>query len=122
MKHQKRATYYLYHTIKLEWLDTLDHVIFSRYIPHPRNVLRSDGKRWRVFSRQPLESVPPDFLIVPLSPPGEAASVALLERCRAWRVIATKADRHNTNALRIDFGSGCKIFPNWRCIVFCVVT
>src|SRR5262249_6687999 len=27
MKHQKRATYFLHHTIKLEWLETLDHVI-----------------------------------------------------------------------------------------------
>src|SRR5262245_10756382 len=58
----------------------------------------------------------------PIAHPGEAASETLLKRCRAWRVIAAKADRHDANPAWIDFGPGCKIVPYRSRIVLGIVS
>src|SRR5512142_250783 len=77
-------------------------------------MLRSNRERRRIGLGQSLETVLPDFLIVPLRAPGDAAGKALLERRRARRVVAAQADRHDADPPGIDLGPRCQIVE-YRC-------
>ena len=48
-------------------------------------------------------------MIVPLRPPGDAASEARLERGGARRVVTAEAQRHHPNAARIELATAGEI-------------
>ena len=84
-------------------------------------MLRGDRQRRRIGLGQSLETVGPDFPVVPLRAPGDAAGKALLEGRRTRRVIAAQANGHNTDALGIDLGPRCQIVEHRRRVVFGIV-
>src|SRR6476660_685256 len=81
-----------------------------------------DRERGRVGARQPLETVAPYFLVVPLRAPGEAAGVTLLERRGARRVVAAEADRHHADAPGVDLRPRRKIIEDRCRVVLGVIT
>src|SRR3954466_13944652 len=64
-----------------------------------------------ICAGQALETLAPDFLVVPLRAPGDAAGVARLEGGGARRIVAAEADCHDADALGVDLWACSEIFP-----------
>src|SRR5262249_58146651 len=56
-----------------------------------------------------VEPLRPDGVIVPLRPPGDAASEARLERGGPRRIVTAEAQRHHTDAARIELAPAGEI-------------
>src|SRR6185437_15664523 len=104
VQHQEGTGNLLRYAIELERLQPLHRLGLRRRVQHPENMLRSNRQRRRFRARDAVETVAPDFLIIPLCAPGDATGEALLEGRRARRVIAAEADRHDANPLWVDLG------------------
>src|SRR5262245_49631912 len=72
-------------------------------------MLRRHGQGEHLAGGKFVESLRPDGVIVPLRPPGDATGKARLERGGPRRIVTAKAQRHHTNATRIELGPAAEI-------------
>src|SRR5260370_24315464 len=75
---------------------------------------RRDRQEEPLAGGRSVEPLGPDGVIVPLRPPGDAASEARLERGGARRAVTAEAQRHHPNAARIELATAGAVLVRRR--------
>src|SRR6185503_7823992 len=83
VQQQERAGDLLHHSVEAEPLQLLHGLVPGLHVEDPQQVLPGNRQRRGLARIEPVEALLPDLPVVPLSAPGDAARVTLLEGRRA---------------------------------------
>src|SRR5215831_19889338 len=109
MQEQERTADLLHDAVEPESLELLERGCLARHPEDPLQMFRRRRQRKHLAGGELVEPLRPDGVIVPLRPPGDAASEARLERGGPRRIVTAKAQRHHTDAAWIERATSAEI-------------
>src|SRR5215471_3879064 len=99
---QERTADLLHHALEPEPLELLQRLVLCLDAEDPQEMVPRYRERRTLAARDPVQTLLPDGVVVPLGTPRDAGGQPWLERRGPRRVVATEADGHHADAGGID--------------------